>query len=113
MSYTRRELLQRIFKPAFWTGSSSGPVPEQSAPEFVQGQDILLQRNLCIAWGKGVCDRCDGVCPDDAIIFVGMLHPRIIPGRCTLCGNCVPICPTEAIAIRPGAVATSKPGEAS
>ncbi len=113
MDCTRRDLLKGMFNPTFWTGSESEPAPEQSLPQFDKGQDILLQQDLCIAWGKGVCDRCESVCPDDAIIFVGMLHPRIIDSRCTLCGDCVPVCPTKAIAIRPEAASTSEPGEAS
>lgn len=109
MSYTRRDLLKRMINPALWAGSNTELAPEPPAPEFPAGQDILLQQDQCIAWGRGVCDRCDTACGENAIIFVGMLHPRILTQRCTLCGDCVPVCPTQAIAIRP----TTEPGESS
>ena len=109
MTYTRRDLLKRIINPASWAGSDTEPAPVPAVPEFPPGQDILLQKDECIAWGRGVCDRCGTACPENAIIFVGMLHPRIIDQRCTLCGDCVPVCPTQAIAIRP----KTEPGESS
>ncbi len=106
MAYTRRELLMRIFKPTL------GKEPEpQTQPVFPAGQDIVLQQELCIAWGKGVCDRCEVACDENAFLFVGMLHPRLLPQRCTLCGDCVPVCPTGALAIRPVADRVSEPGE--
>lgn len=103
MTFTRRDLLKGMFNPAFWTGATAAPGPAPPPPEIPAGQDIVLAQDRCIAWGKGVCDRCDVACSIDAIVTVGMLHPRILPHRCTLCGDCVPICPTQAIAIRPGA----------
>jgi len=113
VSYTRRDLLKRMLNPTLWAGSVIEPAPEPPRPEFAPGQDILLQQDLCIAWGRGVCDRCGTACHDDAIIFVGMMHPRIVAARCTLCGDCIPVCPTRAIAIRPGSGAPSEPGENS
>ena len=109
MTYTRRDLLKRIINPVLGAGSDSEP----AALPFPPGQDILLQQDQCIAWGRGMCDRCEGACPENAIIFVGMLHPRIIPTRCTLCGDCVPVCPTQAIAIRPANERANEPGEIS
>jgi len=113
MGYTRRELLKGIFKPAYWKGADSEPAPVPALPEFPDGQDIVLQQELCIAWGKGVCDKCDAACDENAILFVGMLHPRLILQRCTLCGDCIPVCPTRAIAIRPAEGQKSEPGAAS
>lgn len=113
MGYTRRELLKGIFKPEFWRGAESPTAIQPAASVFPNGQDIVLQQELCIAWGRGVCDKCDAACDEDAILFVGMLHPRIIPQRCTLCSDCVPVCPTRAIAIRPARDQTSESGEPS
>ncbi len=105
MEYTRRDLFKKVLDPTRWTDSAD----ESVAVEFPPGQDIVLQVDECIAWGRGVCNKCEPVCETNAIIFVGMLHPRIIPNRCTLCGDCVPVCPTQAIAIRPGS--TTEAGE--
>ena len=113
MGYTRRELLKGIFKPAYWRNAEPQAVPLPAAPVFPDGQDIVLQQELCIAWGRGVCDKCDAACDENAILFVGMLHPRINSQKCTLCGGCVPVCPTQAIAIRSAQDQTSEPGESS
>lgn len=99
MEYTRRDLFKKMFDPKRWTGSENEP----TAAAFPPGQDIILNPDACIAWGQGLCDKCEPVCEPNAIIFVGMLHPRIIADRCTLCGDCVPVCPTNAISIRPDA----------
>jgi ferredoxin len=105
MDYTRRDLFKKMFNPTRWAGSSDEP----ATAVFPPGQDIVLRVDDCIAWGRGVCDKCEPVCETNAIIFVGMLHPRIIPDRCTLCGDCVPVCPTAAIAIRPGSQPDARP----
>ncbi len=107
MTYTRRQLLQKIFNPALWRE------PDESADGFVlpDGKDIVLREDLCIAWGRGVCDRCESVCDDNAILFVGMMHPRILADRCTLCGDCAPVCPTSAIVLRFPTGPSRKPGE--
>ncbi len=94
MSLSRRDVLRGMVSPSYWNERRA----EQRLPE---GQDILLDKEMCIAWGRGLCDRCERVCPEQAIIFVGMMNPRVHPGRCTLCGDCAPVCPTEAIVLRP------------
>ena len=96
MPYTRRELLQKVFSPA--RGRRAGP--ESTGPALPPEQDICLRTDRCIAWGRGLCDRCADVCAPDAILFVGMMHPRILSDRCTLCADCVAVCPTDAIAVR-------------
>ncbi len=107
MPFTRRDLLKRMINPGLWADSNTESAREPILQEVPAGQD------LCIAWGRGVCDRCDTACPDQAIIFVGMLHPRIIAQRCTLCGDCVPVCPTHAIVIRPESGSVTETGDPS
>jgi len=63
--------------------------------------EIELDRQLCVAWGRGICNDCVEPCPEDAILMVGLMHPRVIEDRCTRCGLCVPACPQGAIRIRP------------
>jgi heterodisulfide reductase subunit A-like polyferredoxin len=42
------------------------------------------------------CGDCMTVCPLDAI-SAGEKHPRIDPALCTDCGTCADICPARAI----------------
>jgi heterodisulfide reductase subunit A-like polyferredoxin len=42
------------------------------------------------------CGNCLTVCPLDAI-SAGENHPRIDPALCTDCGTCADICPARAI----------------
>jgi len=72
------------------------------------GINILLLKEKCIAWGRGICDRCEKVCPEMALHFVGMMNPRVIESRCTYCQLCVPVCPVDAIVLRPGITSESE-----
>ena len=55
MDCSRRDLLKGLMKPEFWTSASRKPV-------LPDGVDILLDKDTCIAWGKGICTRCEEVC---------------------------------------------------
>ena len=90
---SRRDFLTRFVKPVMQA--------KKASPAFPDGVDIILLKEKCIAWGRGICDRCERVCPEMALLFVGMMNPRVIESRCTLCNLCVPVCPVDAIAIRP------------
>ena len=52
----------------------------------------------CLAWQKTICSMCKDVCLDNAIDFAGLFNPEI-NDRCTGCGFCVGVCPTNAIKI--------------
>ncbi|MCP4571400.1 MAG: 4Fe-4S dicluster domain-containing protein [bacterium] len=91
---SRRDLLRGLTSASYWD-------ERRAASRLPAGQDILLDPAECVAWGRGLCDRCEKACPEQAIVFVGMMNPRIYHQRCTLCGDCGPVCPTDAIVLRP------------
>lgn len=104
MGLSRRDLLRGLVSASWWE-------ERRAARRLPEGRDILLDPASCIAWGRGLCDRCERACPERAIIFVGMMNPRIHFDRCTLCGDCAPACPEDAIVLRPRRAAAE--GEAS
>lgn len=56
--------------------------------------DVLL----CLAWNQTMCFSCKDPCLDDAINFLAMFRPSI-NDKCTSCGFCLKVCPTNAIKI--------------
>lgn len=46
------------------------------------------------------CRRCVDACPSKAIELRGR-RPEVDPGKCTLCGACMRVCPTEALVASP------------
>ena len=56
--------------------------------------DILA----CLSWNKTMCFSCKDPCLDDAIDFLAMFRPNI-NDKCTSCGFCIKLCPTNAIKI--------------
>ena len=61
--------------------------------------------DACFAKHNVLCQSCADVCETRAIRFRPRLGqpplPELILDNCTLCGDCVPICPASAIAIAP------------
>jgi ferredoxin len=93
MDCNRRDLLKGFLKSDFWDKPRKPAV-------LPDGVDILLDKDACIAWGKGICTLCQDACSEHALFFVGMMNPRVLTDRCTLCADCVPVCPTAAIIVR-------------
>ncbi len=53
----------------------------------------------CMSWHHVMCFSCKDPCLDDAIIFNGLFCPEIDMSKCTSCGFCVRVCPTNAIKV--------------
>ena len=51
----------------------------------------------CMAWHQSICSSCKDPCLEDAITFLGLFRPEIVSDRCTGCGWCVHVCPSDAI----------------
>jgi ferredoxin len=97
MSMSRRQLLGGFLRSDFWADRKE----QARAADLPAGVDIHLDPGRCTAWGKGICTACKEACGEHALFFVGLMNPRILTERCTRCGDCVPVCPTDAIAMRP------------
>ncbi len=53
----------------------------------------------CMSWNNTMCFSCKDPCLDDAIEFLGIYKPSINYNKCTSCGFCISVCPTNAIKI--------------
>lgn len=53
----------------------------------------------CIAWHQVMCSSCKEPCLEDAITFLGIFRPEVDMDKCTACGWCLSVCPTDAIEI--------------
>jgi ferredoxin-type protein NapF len=56
----------------------------------------------CLAFRGIACMACRDACPSEAIRFalaIGGSRPRVVPDACTGCGECLPVCPAEALAL--------------
>lgn len=54
----------------------------------------------CLSWQKTMCFSCKEVCLDNSIEFLGLFRAEIDYEKCTNCGFCVKVCPTEAIKVK-------------
>ena len=60
---------------------------------------ITIDILQCLSWNQTMCFSCKDPCIDDAIDFIGMFRPEI-NDKCTSCGFCISVCPTNAIKIK-------------
>ncbi len=59
--------------------------------------EVTIDPLRCVAWHDVVCTSCKDPCLDDAIRFLGLFRPEIDDSRCTGCGWCAGVCPSDAI----------------
>ena len=62
--------------------------------------EMIINPKKCLAWNNTICFSCQDVCDKFAIIYNGMFNPVIDLEKCTACGFCVGVCPTNAIEIK-------------
>jgi ferredoxin-type protein NapF len=62
--------------------------------------EMIINPNKCIAWSQTICFSCQETCEEYAIIYKGMFNPVIDLEKCTGCGFCIGVCPTNAIEIK-------------
>lgn len=65
----------------------------------IQGE-IELNVLKCLSWHQTMCFSCKDPCLEDAIVFLGLFRPEIDEAKCTNCGYCIGVCPTNAITIK-------------
>jgi ferredoxin-type protein NapF len=53
-----------------------------------------------MSWNNTMCFSCKDPCLEDAIFFNAMFKPIINENKCTNCGFCVSVCPSNAIFIK-------------
>ena len=63
---------------------------------FIQGHAKITMMS-CMSHHGTICFSCKEPCLENAIVFKGMLHPIILPEKCTGCGYCIGVCPSGAI----------------
>ena len=61
---------------------------------------IMIDILKCLSWDKTMCFSCKEVCLEDAIVYLGLFRPEIDMDKCTSCGFCVSVCPTNAIKVK-------------
>jgi ferredoxin-type protein NapF len=59
--------------------------------------EMIINPNKCVAWNQTICFSCQDICEENAIIYKGMFNPVIDLDKCTACGFCISVCPTNAI----------------
>ena len=62
--------------------------------------ELFINLKKCMAWNQTVCFACQDVCIDRAIDFHGMFNPIINEEKCTSCGFCISVCPSDAIEVQ-------------
>ncbi len=67
--------------------------------EKINGE-VTIDPVSCLAYNESVCFSCQDVCEYDAISFEGMFNPTINE-KCVSCGECISVCPTKAIEVKP------------
>lgn len=58
---------------------------------------VDISVSACISWHGVMCFSCKDPCLENAIVFQALFKPVIDMQKCTSCGFCISLCPTNAI----------------
>lgn len=99
MSLSRRALLSAFF-PSSADGAAESNAGEQPNPGLVA---TISTTNICVERHGVSCRRCAEVCDHSAVRILAREGRGAVidAAACTGCGDCVPVCPVEAIAMLP------------
>ena len=96
---SRRSLFSAVLP--FASGRDAlAPQLEEARPEQVA---TVSSASACVERHGVVCRRCVEACEHSAIRILARekLGAVIDAAACTGCGDCIPVCPVEAIALAP------------
>lgn len=84
------------------------PVGKEGASSIQSAKPWRLEVNItskCLSLNAVVCRTCGDNCDEQAINFKlqlgGISEPQVELDDCTGCGACVPVCPVNAVQIKP------------
>lgn len=100
MPLSRRALLSAFFPGASGDGEIAPSADEQPCLRLVA---TVSTSNICVERHGVVCRRCAEVCSHTAIRILAREGRGAVidAAACTGCGECVPVCPVEAITVVP------------
>ena len=70
-------------------GTQYIPDPRRASPTGLRGKPVIGMTDCA-----SNCDACFNVCPTQAITLAPL---QIDLGRCVLCGECAPVCPSQKL----------------
>jgi Na+-translocating ferredoxin:NAD+ oxidoreductase RNF subunit RnfB len=98
MSLSRRDLIQKFFKPLQAGGARTRSIFERSRHQPFE-RVAAIQGRLCLAYHDGFCSVCYERCPVPGAIQFDDGLPLIVPETCTGCAVCHEVCPAPQNAI--------------
>lgn len=73
---------------------------------LIEANGIVSIAAHCLAFTGVACRSCEDACLQRAIRFRpqlgGQYHPAIDTTQCTVCGECLDVCPVDALSIYRG-----------
>lgn len=91
----------QITRRSLFRGLMSGQ--DEALPNNLDIKIIAINSDICIEFKGMSCRRCGEMCDQGVISFKvagrGLYKPVIDINQCTLCGECLKICPVNAMTL--------------